>query len=162
MRQATGTTATFQIVLIFTFLFAGFLAVAITYNRAYKIKNESLTIMQKYENPEVYIDYINNYLKNNGYSTKGKCSIGEYGIKSLDNIDYDLIDKNEDENKYYYCISYICSNENCRIENNNRIRYQLKVFFKFNLPYLGDLLTFDITGETKTIQLYTREQLFSR
>ena len=49
MRESIGTQTIFKAVLIFTFLFSGFIAVAITYNKAYKIKNEVINILEKYE-----------------------------------------------------------------------------------------------------------------
>ena len=34
-------------------------------------------------------------------------------------------------------------------------------YFKFNLPFIGDLLTFKITGETKGINYYSANQKLS-
>ena len=45
MREATGATTTMKMALAFTILFAAFLAIAITYNRAFKLKNEALSIL---------------------------------------------------------------------------------------------------------------------
>lgn len=161
MREATGTITTFKMGLAFTFLFAAFLAIAITYNKAFKVKNETLSILEKYEgvykdNNYKSLSIINNYLKNIGYSTKGKCNSDEYGVKSLDNAEFETANSSND---YYYCISYHCSNNGCRIGNNNQIYYNLKFFTKFNLPFLGDIATFTITGETKPIKLYDNSQL---
>ncbi len=144
-----------KMALAFTILFAAFLAIAITYNKAFKLKNESLTILEKYEGvSEKSLSIINNYLKNNGYNTKGKCKSEEYGVDSLDNSSYELADKNK---SYYYCISYYC-NTTCSLNKNNKIYYKYKLFFKFNLPFFGDLTTFNINGETKPIRLFNENQ----
>ena len=39
MKSTVTTSETFKYILVFTFLFAAFLALAITYNRVYKLKN---------------------------------------------------------------------------------------------------------------------------
>lgn len=155
MREATGTTTTMKMALAFTLLFSAFLAIAITYNKAFKLKNETLTILEKYEGvSSKSISIINNYLKNSGYNSKGKCSSLEYGVTDLEK---DTLEKVNENTNYYYCISYRCV-DNCKINNNNQIYYHFKLFFKFNLPYLGDITTFNIDGETKAIKLYSEEQ----
>lgn len=162
MKQTVATTTIFKAVLVFTFLFAGFLAIAIVYNRAYKMKNESISVIEKYEGatPRA-IGIINNYLSNNGYTTKGNCKDGEYGVKNLNSTDIEQVTNNNE--KYYYCISYYCATTSCSINSNltpngNKIFYKYKLFFKFNLPFLGELFTFEVTGETKGISLYSENQ----
>ena len=49
MRAAIGTQTIFKAVLVFTLIFVAFITVAITYNKAYKLKNETITILEKYE-----------------------------------------------------------------------------------------------------------------
>ncbi len=153
MRQAVGTVTLFRIVLAFTFIFAGFLAVAITYNRAYRVNNESLNIIQKYESPQLFIDKVNKYLSNSSYSEKGFCESGEVGI----NIDSTAVNKDLSK-KYNYCLSYKCVSGTCN--TGTKIRYNMKLFFKFNLPLLGDFATFKIKGQTKNIKYYTNKQVF--
>ena len=48
MKNAVTTSEIFKYILLFTFLFAAFLALAITYNRVFKIKNEAISILEKY------------------------------------------------------------------------------------------------------------------
>ncbi len=168
MKQTVSTTTMFKVVLIFTFLFAAFLALAITYNKVYKMKNESVSIIEKYEGATTKsLTLVNNYLKNNGYKTTGDCyarrsanqNVVWYGMRSLDEVRLEPAVPGE---QYYYCVSEWCNNSrNCTISSSNlknEIFYDLKLFFKFNLPFLGDLLTFDINGETKGINLYSENQ----
>ena len=116
MREAIGTQTVFKTILIFTFLFSGFIAVAITYNKAYKIKNEVINILEKYEGVNSQsLTIINNYLDNSGYLSKNTCEDGH-------------------------------------------LLYKIKLFSRFNLPFVGDLFYFKITGETKGIKLYTENQ----
>jgi len=160
--KATVTTSTmFKAILAFTFLFSGFLALTITYNRVYKIKNESILMIEKYEGvTDKSLTIINNYLFNSGYDTVGNCETGEYGVPDLDEPKYELA---QSDKKYYYCLSYYCSYKGCsmdknKVPNGNEIFYQAKFFFKFNLPIMGDLMVFKITGDTKAIKLYSNNQ----
>lgn len=157
MKSSVSTMSLFQIILVFTLLFAAFLSVAVTYNRVYKLKNETISIIEKYEGVnKTSLKIINNYLRNSGYNTKGSCESGEYGVTSLEDTKYEIAASNK---KYYYCLSYYCTNGNCKAEENgvstgNEIFFKTKLFFKFNLPFFGELFTFKITGDTKEIILY--------
>ena len=148
MREATGTTTLFKIVIGFTLLFAGFLSVAITYNRVFRLKNETLGIIERYEGiSDKSLSIINNYLKNSGYSTKNECESNEFGVYSLDSNTYEEAINNKE---YYYCLS---NNIQTNV-NGDQIFYKIKLFFNFNLPFIGDLLTFKITGNTKGIKVW--------
>ena len=148
MREAIGTQTVFKTILIFTFLFSGFIAVAITYNKAYKIKNEVIDILEKYEGANNQsLSIINNYLVNNGYVAKNNCETGEYGVLDLNNPRYELSVSNK---MYYYCLSSEIK--------SNQIFYNVKLFSRFNLPFIGDLFYFRITGETKGIKFYSENQ----
>lgn len=140
MRESIGTTTTLKMALAFTILFSGFLAVAISYNKVFKMKNEVMSILQKYEGAsDDGLAIVNNYLKNNGYNIKNKCDDNEYGMLDLNDVNSYV--KNSE--KKYYCIS-------CE-DTQNGSYYTVKLFFRFNLPFLGDLTTYKITGETKGI-----------
>ena len=140
MKETIATTTIFKAILAFTILFSGFLAVAITYNRVYKLKNETISIIEKYEGiSSKSIKIINNYLSNSGYDTLGNCEEREYGVADLSNDDYELAVENK---KYYYCLNYYCKTDRCKIDdpktpNGNEIFYNTKLFFKFNLPFFA-------------------------
>lgn len=152
MKTSITTTTTFQYILLFTFLFAAFLALAITYNKVYKLKNETVSIIEKYEGiSSTSLEVINNYLRNSGYNTKGNCASDEYGVADLNNHRYEEVNSNK---KYYYCLKDSIETN----RNGDKIYYDVKLFFKFNLPVIGDLLTFKITGETKGIRYYDKIQ----
>ncbi len=157
MRQSIGTATLFKMVLIFTLIFAAFLTLTITYNRVFKLKNESISILEKYDGTTEAFKIMNNYLKSNGYSTTGICKT-RYGVRNYDNpMPEDVIDGE----RYYYCVDFKCESSNCWLGNNNTIRYQIELFFSFNLPAFGNLGKFRITGETKSIKLYNYSQVFS-
>lgn len=49
MRNSMGMTWTFQIMLIFILIFASFLAIYINFNKAFKMKNEVINIIERNE-----------------------------------------------------------------------------------------------------------------
>lgn len=155
MKSTVSTTQTFKYILMFTLIFSAFIALTITYNRAYKIKNETISILEKYEGVTTKsLSLINNYLKHSNYTEKGLCEEDEYGVLSLDSTTYKLVKSNNRNEKFYYCLS----NYKTKDENKEKIFYTVKIFYKFNLPFLGDLMTFKITGETKGIKYYNKNQ----
>lgn len=162
MKQAITTSTIFKAILAFTILFAAFLSVAIIYNKVYKLKNQTISIIEKYEGVTTKsLSIINNYLRNSGYDTTGNCEIGDYGVSDLNKTTYEKVASNKKE--YYYCLSYYCSSKGCKISdkkspNGNTILYKTRLFFKFNLPIFGELTTFNISGETKEIKLYDESQ----
>jgi hypothetical protein len=159
MRQTIGTTTTFKAAILFTIMFSAFLALAITYNRAFRLKNESIAILEKYEgvSPKS-LQIINNYLRNSGYQGQGHCEDGEYGVNNLE--DNKLVTARPSE-LYYYCVFSECTDSSLTItsDGSNKIIYRIKLFYKFNLPVFGDLFNYTISGKTKRINYYDEKQL---
>ncbi len=151
MRDAVGGTWVFGIVMIFTLLFAAFLALALTYAKAYRVKNEMTAIIEKYQGITAgdalsnmgSLAIINNYLNNNGYKAKGACQSDEYGVSDLGSTS--LVSASAG-GRYYYCISY---------EKNDEYEcthiFKIRVFYDFNLPLLGQIRKFSISGQTNEL-----------
>lgn len=151
MRESTGTLNTFRYMIAFILIFASFLALTISYNKTVRLKNESLLILEQYEGAtEKSLKIINNYLYQSGYRAKSKCDEGEYGITEITGDTLSLTDNPND--KAYYCIKRI-DIKNIGAENPVQIYYDLKLFYKFDLPLFDgiELMNFKIQSETKRI-----------
>lgn len=146
MRQSIGATWILQLVIVFMLIFVGFLALSINYTKAFRIKNEVLSIIEKYEGissgEKGSIAITNNYLRHNNYQTMGTCESGSYGVADLSN---NTVIATSDRSKYYYCVKKVGTSDSTYPD---RVMYEIETFFKFNLPFLGDLFTFHVTGET--------------
>ena len=147
MRTSTGSIWLIGLVVTFMLIFVSFLSLTISYNKVFKIKNEALTFIEKYEGLKDgnngSIKLINNYLMYNNYNTMHYCEEGDYGSKNLSSLELEkVVNKKE---KYYYCIS---KRSTKRGNLENRTKYSVKFFYKFNLPVIGEILTFEVTGET--------------
>lgn len=144
MRESVGSTWVYMIVITFTFIFAGFLALVIAYSKAYKIKNEVTLIVEKYEGiSDTSIEIIKNYVKNAGYSATGKCK-SETGEEVIGLTSDGTYEEADSKKKYLLCFKKSSSeSKNTEIE--------ITTFYKFTLPIIGDITTFDISGETNTM-----------
>ena len=140
MREVSGSTWVFQLMIIFILIFACFLTLVINYSKAYQVKNEVLSIIERYEGVTPTSEpIINNYLLGNAYTTSGECPEGWYGV----NLNNGSLEEADENREYSYCF----------IENdtaNNQINYEIIVFYRFNLPFLGELVTFRVNGVTNS------------
>ena len=144
MREASGSTWSLQIMILFILIFSAFIALVITYSKAYTVKNRIVTVLEKYEfiNDET-INIINSFLVNRGYRETHHCPTDEesvwYGVPDLNGNEYEKADST---NNYYYCFSEKKYNDGSKY-------FDIYVFYRFKLPFLGDIITYDIHGKTK-------------
>lgn len=138
MKTVSESTWSFQIIIFFILIFASFLVLVLSYNKAYTVKNRMLTVLEKYEGATgESIEIINGIMHNASYQGKGKCPIDWYGALDLEGS----FEISDGVNKYYYCLE--------EIKEDNKIYYNVKVFYKFDLPVIGNVINYTIDGETK-------------
>ena len=151
MRQTIGGTWVFMLVIIFTLIFAAYIALTINYSKSFRVKNEVLSLIEKNEGfTDNGIKLINNYLAQSGYKTVGACKDQSgavvYGMDSLDpEAKPSQAEKNK---KYYYCFSKYTD---YHTYFTTRAYYKITLFFKFDLPVFHELSTFDVDGQTSEI-----------
>lgn len=149
MRSTIGGTWLLGLMIVFIMLFVGFIVLTINYSRTVRIKNEMIDMVEKYEglNSES-IELVNNYLRYTGYDVEGVCvtegesETGVYG--SLDLTGTNLEPAREGV-RYYYCIKKYDG-------ANTSNYYQITIFYKFNLPVIGNTSGFTIKGSTSNFQ----------
>ncbi|MCR5787486.1 MAG: hypothetical protein K6G37_00100 [Bacilli bacterium] len=145
MRQTIGSTWIYQLVIIFILIFVSFLTLSLTYSRAYKYKNEVLNIIEKNEGvTSKTIGTINSYLTYNSYSVKHSCPVGNkwYGVQTMESSN--KVEETRAGVKYHYCLRK-------RYSTKHKVYYELKMFFKFNLPVVENVGTFTIDGTTNDV-----------
>lgn len=149
MRETIGGTWITQLVIIFIFIFVAFLALSLNYSKAFRVKNETLNFIEKNEGfTNKTVEKINNYLTYTGYNTTDTCEIGSYGVAKLNNTAYEKVEKSGKDKEYYYCVEKV---ESPTTNFKYRAYYKVELFFKFNLPVIGDIFTFRINGQTKDV-----------
>lgn len=146
MKESIGESWTIQLIAAFVLLFVAFLSLMIAYSRCFKVKNEVVSIIEKYETLEKSNSIISGYMDAAGYTGTGTCKINnEGGIKATKT--YCLQGNN---------LKPISTNTTgCRAcieqqnDNNNHVTvYRVSLFYNFNIPAFGRLATFEVTGKT--------------
>lgn len=140
MKTVSESTWSFQLIIFFILIFACFLTLILSYSKAYTIKNRMLTIIEKYEGvTDESAKIINSFAKQKSYNTTSKCPEGWYGATDLEG-DIELSDGSA---KYYYCFNELRT-------KTGKIYYEVQVFYRFNLPIIGEVGMYRIKGQTKT------------
>lgn len=146
MKESIGSTWSLQIMILFLLIFSAFLIIVLNYSRAYIVKNDVVSIVEKYEGfSEESVEIVNNYLISKGYKGSGRCPEGWRGVENLkDNV----VENANGGKEYNYCF----------VEERKDDRYytRIKVFFKFNLPAIGDILTYGVNGKTNSYKGYRK------
>lgn len=149
MNEVSGSTWVLQIMVLLILIFACFLSLVLNYSKTFAVKNELLTIVEKYEGVTANsLDVINNYFVKSGYKNRGKCPTDSdwYGV-----IDFEgNVEASRTGERYLFCFHEIKSVENVGNYEVSKVYYEVRLFYKFTLPVLGDLTTFRIKGRTNT------------
>ena len=189
MKESISNFWLLSVVLIFILIFAAYLTVTLNYSKAFKLKNEVLSIIEKRNGisdvkkvnsytskmgagtvyaAESAQGTINAFLSASGYGTKGSCNGRDgvwYGAKELvyptsgSNVNY-KIEKVKANEKYYYCFSKKLRRNGCTSfsedSTNSKLKngayyYDVVLFYKLELPVMGDLFVFNVEGTTMDI-----------
>ncbi len=147
MRQTIGGTWLMQLMILFILLFVGYIILTLNYSKSIRLKNEAVSMIERYNGlNDDSIELINNYLVSSGYTAKGNCAAttetGVYGAADLKVMSLEEAVPNK---KYYYCVKKFSG-------ANTTKYYQVTLFYKFNLPILGNISGFTVRGTTSNFQ----------
>ena len=142
MKDVYGSTWTLQLVFGFILLFVAFLTLTISYSKVFRMKNEVITIIEKYGGYNAQsAEIINNYLSSSGYQNTGRCENKHtLGVTSLDGTPSSV----NNGTRYAYCVS----KEEANNDALSDVNYEVVLFYKFNIPILGDIASFTVKGKT--------------
>lgn len=136
MREAFGGAFMIKVMLIFLGIYIAFMAVALNYAKAFRVKNQIINIIEQYEgyekkssnNTEVK-DIIGSYLDNMGYNVQIQCN-GVSQTNSCDTRGYRVE----------------------RIDTSKGTYYAVETYIRLELPFFNIDITIPINGETKVIK----------
>lgn len=152
MRETIGGTWIMQLVIVFMLIFVAFLALSLNYSKAFQMKNELLTMIEKKEGltdgSNGSIALINNYLSSNAYRVKRACPVDSYGVSDLNRTTAEKVTNASSGKQYYYCVQKVDSPST---NHKEKVFYKVNIFFYFNLPIIGDIFKFTINGATNDI-----------
>lgn len=155
MRESLGGAMLLNLVVIFTGLVIVFFIGILSYSKAYRVKNRIIEIIEKHEKyDENVADEINPDLRNAGYnaSSPTKCD-GASVQNHLEQMLHSEYVGNLPSNKnaqYDYCVFEINSTDYPKNISEGKY-YVVVTFIRFEIPIIGDVLTFPVYGETKIL-----------
>lgn len=167
MREAIGGTWLFGLVITFIVFFASFLAISINYSKSFNVKNNVVDLIEKYEGNNCNArKKISSYLRDTGYLVTGNCpKEGDYIYDGFSYQGYDLEgNKVSSSSKAYYCVSTNSIENEEHTSGNDVLEkqyYRVMVFFRIDLPMIGELTTFRIKGETESIYFAKNDNSYS-
>ena len=149
MRESIGGAWLVGIVITFVVLFTSYLALSVNYSKAFKVKNEIISLIEENEGlTDKTQEKIVKYLNSTGYYVYGKCTdTGDDYLDGAINGKLTGYEKQGNADKNKYCV-YERSIEG---DTLNRKYYRVTVFFKFDIPILDNAFTFPVTGESKAV-----------
>ncbi len=157
MREAISGTVLIKVFLVFLFLYAIFIGVAINYAKAFRIKNRIINIIEQNEglsNKEIddigktkqstgVINDIEEYLQQVNYNATVTTEIAtKYGSGNNSKC-------NTQENLGYCITKYVGT------VNDNNIcpsYYTITTFVRIQIPIISTDLLIPITGETRKVE----------
>lgn len=170
MRESVGGAWLFGIVALFIALFSGFIAYAISYTKAFKVKNEIVNIIEKSEGFTLF----------NPDNGTGSNPTGVTGLQDLDDcksrfsnhicpaegqaylviqaLGYNTASVDDGDYGTCYDGGYCIDSHTSKNKNGTRINYKVTTFIKITIPVLSIDLRLPISGETKSIYVATDDE----
>lgn len=147
MRESLGGAMLLNLVVVFTGLVIVVFIGILSYSKAYRVKNRIIEIIEKHETYDGNVaNELNSDLKNAGYNASNptKCEDIKSSLVDQDNGRYPDLENNLNEYGYNYCVF-----ESTNTSDGNY--YVVVTFIRFEIPIIGDILTFPVYGETKIL-----------
>lgn len=142
MREATGNALLTMMITSIIAVIMMFFVGSISYSKSYKLKNYIINEIEENGgwDPTLQVS-VDAYMKDAGYNVRkdvNKCN-------TLRNIDFDKCKSVNINSTYDYCV-YGCD----EITKNVYSYYKVVTFMKFEFPVIGDIVKFEVKGETNT------------
>lgn len=159
MRESLGGSMLLNLVIIFAGLVIVFFISILSYSKAYRVKNRIVEIIEKYDtyvelsgssNANLVTEEINPDLKNAGYDASDPTRCTNIRKRLIDNSNGKYNAKDLSNNKNIYGYNY-CVFEVTNSVNKTGKHYVVVTFIRFEIPIIGDVLTFPVYGETKIL-----------
>ena len=148
MREAVGGAFTIKLMLIFLAIYIAFIAVALNYAKAFRVKNRIIDIIEQNEGIDSYDDTkegsvignINSYLNTVGYY------VNLANIKNNNTENINCYDRG-------YCIEETTAPVTDGITSKY---YKVTTYININFPFFKLNFNIPITGETRKIERINR------
>jgi len=141
MRDSISGTWIIGLVMMFILIFAAYLAVSINYQRAFLTKNAIVSIIEMNEGHghSRTQEQIEGYLSTQGVQVRANCGNRGRGFP------------NDGAAGSIYCVDGPFRHAHTSTDRIPVGYYRVTVFFRFDLPIIGHILTFPVHGRTRPI-----------
>ena len=157
MRESIGGLWIFSIVIVFMMVLIAFVAISINYNNVYRLKTAMITKIEQYDGWNTLTQKeLDGLIYARGYRQTGYCQKPSDGSTYI-GVYKGVVTKNT-TTKQSYCIYR--TKKNGTDTSKDKYYYHLTIFLGFNLPVLGDIFTFKISGETGEIRYPSSDVTF--
>lgn len=152
MRESINGAWLIGIIMVFMAVFIAYTAISVNYSNAFLMRTKMVTAIEQYEGLNGNsLEAMKKIMDSYGYNNRGACGDGKYGVFNT------TLTKSPNGKNYHYCVG-----REVRYEIDRSLKvghgtdlakyyYSLNVFFDFNLPVLGDIFRFNVSGETNAI-----------
>lgn len=145
MKEAIGNTMVFNWVIIFLFLIMLLIMGSLMYSRAFKNRNEIITIIEKHRGLTTNAKQeIDQFLRTVGY--RQARDFRDRNINTscqpLDPMNWENLRTDSD---FLYCV----------YKNRHSDLYQVVIFLYLDIPIIGDFVSFPVKGETRVFVDWT-------
>lgn len=150
MREAVGSAFLVNLILIFIGVVSALLIGSISYSKAYKVKDRIIYVIEKYDGfNESAANELDVALRDIGYplrsGNRSRCE-GIYRQKAGSSFkEANLLHGDSVNSEYDYCVYKY------EYETGIGVYYGVTSFMRFDIPLLGGLLTFPVSGETSLV-----------
>ena len=139
MKEAIGNSFLVTLSIVFLFLIMSLLVASLSYSKAYKAKNKVVSVIEKYNG---YNEDATNEIDMDLFKMGYKTNTTGRRCKDLYNEDIVLLHDTE-AGKYDYCVYEVSSTRG--------MYYHVVTYMHFDLPIIGQYLTFEVKGDSRTI-----------
>lgn len=168
MKESIGGAWLLGIVMTFMVILITFVTLSLNYSTVFRLKSDMISAIEEAQGFNSYsAQKINGLIQDYGYQQKKTCQFKNRtsGVIGIDRDDPKFYVNNFNK-AFSYCVM---REENDRKKNreydsqvvskhdDKEAYYTLQLSFGFNLPVLGDILTFRVNGETRGI-IYPNEE----
>ena len=158
MKEAFGGISLFQIVVVFILAFAAVMCFTINHSKAFGVKDEILTILNNVNSVDAATaTNISEKLKEVGYRTTGNCPDSTWQGYNKDGVKVSgkaafCIKTNKVSSTFNKELNDKCATGSCTSgfdEFPNMVYYEIVLFYKLDIPIIGDAMDFTMYGSTK-------------
>ena len=162
MRESIGGGWLFGIVIVFIFMFSGFLAYSVSYTKAFNVKNEIVNYIEQSQGYTKSLKNVKNIRDESKLlsTTEGKT----YNLVIKSGYDWETNSESKCPsgkklNEFGVCIEKFCPTSKNAVDQKGKnihrisdVHYKVTTFMTFEIPFFKIRFTIPLTGETSKIK----------